>query len=118
MEDTKKEELGEPKEGTKEDIKEDEEELTYIAGDDWTIPIEFDRDISNADILFTLKKGDFTYEDESVAGDHKSDMVAVFSIPKKVTSKLEEWEYKWMVSVIENGKKVSTKPECIYVETM
>jgi len=111
-----KEEL---KEDTKADIKEDEnEEPTYIAGDDWTIPVEFDRDISNADILFTLKKDDFKYEDESISGEHKSDKVAVFSIPEKVTSKLEKWEYKWMVSVIEDGKKVSTKPECIYVETM
>jgi len=112
------EEKKEPKEDSKEDLKEDKEEPTYIAGDDWTIPIEFDRDISNADILFTLKKGDFIYEDESVAGNHKSDKVAIFSIPSKVTSKLEEWEYKWMVSIIEDKKKVSTKPECIYVETM
>lgn len=114
-------EVLEPKEDSKEDVKEDKdeggEEPTYMAGDDWTIPIEFDRDISNADILFTLKKDNFIYEDESLSGDHREE-VAIFSIPSKVTSKLEEWEYKWMVSVIENGKKVSTKPECIYVETM
>ena len=114
-------EVLEPKEDSKVDLKEDIaewEEPTYIAGDDWTIPIEFDRDISNADILFTLKKWDFTYEDEKIAGDHKSDRVTVFSIPSKVTSKLEKGEYKWMASVIENKKKVSTKPKCIYVETM
>lgn len=100
-----------------EDEKEDEEEPTYIVWDDWTIPIQFDRDISSADIVLTIKKWDFVYEDEILAGDNK-DKVAIFSIPSKVTSKLEAWEYKWMVSVIEDDKKVSTKPECIYVETI
>lgn len=104
------------KEDRKED-KEDEEEPTYIAWDDWTIPIQFDRDISSADIVLTIKKWDFVYEDEILAGDHK-DKVAIFPIPSKVTSKLEAWEYKWMVSVIEDGKKQSTKPKCIYVESM
>lgn len=101
----------------KKDGKEDEEEPTYIAWDDWELPIQFDRDISGADIVFTLKKGEFIYEDEILAGDAKGD-IATFSIPSKVTSKLEAWEYKWMVSVIEDGKKNSTKPECIYVEVM
>ncbi len=100
-----------------EDEKENEDEPTYIAWDDWTIPIQFDRDISSADIIFTMKKWDFKYEDESIAWDHK-EKVAIFKIPSKTTEKLEAWEYKWMVSVIEDGNKVSTKPECIYVETL
>ena len=97
----------------------EEDESTYISWDDWSLPIEFDRDITNCDIIFTIKNSewDTIYRSEKLSWEHIWKEKTLFEIPHKSTSKIKWWEYKRNVTVYDNDtdKRVSTKPECFYV---
>lgn len=93
---------------------------TYISWDDRTLPIEFDRDITNCDIVLKITDKDWEviFRDEKEMWSHVDDKSTVFEVSRKKTSEIKEWEYKRSVTVYDNDtdKKVSTKPECFYVE--